>query len=46
MIIRLLISAALLVLAVAFIWFTANVIYLGVKEFFKIHGSKKAKKTS
>jgi len=39
MVARLFIGGALIVLAAGFLWFAGNVIYLGVKEFFK---SKKA----
>lgn len=36
MVIRLFISCALIVLAAGFLWFAGNVIYLGVREFFKL----------
>lgn len=35
MVVRLFISAALIVLGAGFLWFAGNVIYLGVREFFK-----------
>jgi len=39
MVARLFVGGALIVLAAGFLWFAGNVIYLGVREFFK---SKKA----
>ena len=45
MIIRILVVLGLLVLGGGFIFFTANVLWLGTKEFFKVYG-KKAKKRS
>lgn len=35
MVARLFVSAALIVLGAGFLWFAGNVIYLGVREFFK-----------
>lgn len=35
MVARLFVGAALIVLGAGFLWFAGNVIYLGVKEFFK-----------
>lgn len=35
MVARLFVGGALIVLAAGFLWFAGNVIYLGVKEFFK-----------
>lgn len=35
MVARLFVGGALIVLAAGFLWFAGNVIYLGVREFFK-----------
>ena len=35
MVARLFVVAALIVLSAGFLWFAGNVIYLGVREFFK-----------
>ena len=35
MVARLFVGAALIVLGAGFLWFAGNVIYLGVREFFK-----------
>lgn len=43
MIARLFVGGALIVLAAGFLWFTGNVIYLGIREFFK---PKKAKSSA
>ena len=45
MIIRILVVLGLLVLGGGFIFFAANVLWLGTKEFFKVYGPK-AKKRS
>ena len=45
MIMRILVVLGLLVLGGGFIFFAANVLWLGTKEFFKVYG-KKAKKRS
>lgn len=37
MVIRIILGIALLVFAAGFIWFAAQVIWLGTKEFFRIH---------
>lgn len=42
MIARIIVGIALTALTVSFVWFMAQVIYLGVKEFFK----QKSKKTT
>ena len=43
MVARLFVGAALIVLGAGFLWFAGNVIYLGVREFFK---PKKAEPTT
>ena len=40
MLIRILVTLGLVVLGAGFIFFVANVIWLGTKEFFKVYGSK------
>ena len=45
MIMRILVALGLLVLGGGFIFFAANVLWLGTKEFFKVYGPK-AKKRS
>ena len=45
MIMRILVMLGLLVLGGGFVFFAANVIWLGTKEFFKVYGTK-AKKRS
>lgn len=45
MIMRILVVLGLLVLGGGFIFFAANVLWLGTKEFFKVYGQK-AKKCS
>ena len=45
MIMRILVVLGLLVLGGGFIFFAANVLWLGTKEFFKVYGQK-AKKRS
>lgn len=40
MIARILVTLGLFVLGAGFIFFAANVIWLGTKEFFKVYGSK------
>ena len=45
MIMRILVMLGLLVLGGGFVFFAANVIWLGTKEFFKVYGPK-AKKRS
>ena len=45
MIMRILVVLGLLVLSGGFVFFAANVIWLGTKEFFKVYGPK-AKKCS
>ena len=45
MIMRILVMLGLLVLSGGFVFFAANVIWLGTKEFFKVYGPK-AKKRS
>ena len=40
MILRILVILGLIVLGGGFIFFAANVIWLGTREFFKIYGSK------
>ena len=45
MIMRILVVLGLLVLSGGFVFFAANVIWLGAKEFFKVYGPK-AKKCS
>lgn len=42
MIMRLLVTLGLIVLAGGFIFFAANVIWLGTKEFFRVYGPKNA----
>lgn len=42
MIVRILVSLALIVFACGFTWFAAQVIWLGTKEFFRIHGKSSA----
>ena len=37
MLVRVIVTIALLVFAAGFIWFAAQVIWLGTKEFFRIH---------
>lgn len=37
MLVRIIVSLALIVFLVGFVWFAAQVIWLGTKEFFKIH---------
>ena len=37
MLVRIIVGIALLVFAAGFIWFAAQVIWLGTKEFFRIH---------
>lgn len=37
MLVRIIIGIALLAFAAGFIWFAAQVIWLGTKEFFRIH---------
>ena len=37
MLVRIIVGIALLAFAVGFIWFAAQVIWLGTKEFFRIH---------
>ena len=37
MLVRIIVAIALLAFAAGFIWFTAQVIWLGTKEFFRIH---------
>lgn len=39
MLLRIIVGVALIVMATGFLWFMAQVIYLGVREFFKIHSS-------
>lgn len=38
MVARLLVGGALITLGAGFVWFAGSVIYLGVREFFRIHG--------
>ena len=40
MIVRIIGAIALIVLVAGFVFFAANVIWLGIKEFFKIYGPK------
>ena len=37
MLVRIIVAIALLAFAAGFIWFAAQVIWLGTKEFFRIH---------
>lgn len=46
MAIRILVWLSLVVLGAGFIFFVANVIWLGTKEFFKIYGPKRKKANS
>lgn len=48
MVARILVTLALIVLGGGFVFFAANVIWLGTKEFFKVYGpkSKKPKATA
>lgn len=47
MIARILVGIVFATMAIGFIWFFAQVLYLGVREFFKVHGrTKTAKSTS
>lgn len=43
MVARILVTLALIVLGGGFVFFAANVIWLGTKEFFKIYGPKSKK---
>ena len=40
MIARIIVSIALIAMAVGFFWFLVQVLYLGTKEFFKVHRNK------
>jgi len=40
MVVRIILAMLLIVLAAGFVFFAANVIWLGTKEFFKIYGPK------
>lgn len=40
MLARIIVGVALAVMAGGFLWFMAQVIYLGVREFFRIHKGK------
>lgn len=40
MIARIIVSIALIAMAVGFLWFLAQVLYLGTKEFFKVRANK------
>ena len=41
MVVRILVTLGLIVLAGGFVFFAANVIWLGMKEFFKQYGPKR-----
>ena len=43
MVARILVTLALIVLGGGFVFFAANVIWLGTKEFFKVYGPKSKK---
>lgn len=43
MVIRILLGLGLVVLGAGFIFFAANVVWLGTKEFFKIYGPRRKK---
>ena len=45
MVVRILVMLGLIVLAGGFVFFAANVIWLGTKEFFKVYGPKVRTKT-
>ena len=42
MLVRIIVGIALLAFAAGFIWFAAQVIWLGTKEFFRIHSKTTA----
>lgn len=46
MVARLFICGALIILGAGFLWFAGNVIYLGVKEFFKQKNAEPTDSTS
>jgi len=46
MIVRILVGLGLIVLGGGFVFFAANVIWLGTREFFKIYGPKTTNKTT